>query len=248
MHDVIALENRGYWLICDEVRTVDLSAQGKSATSRVTGALIQYIDEFGEPAFGWSAFDHLEIDLSLLDPVDLNAPTINWTHANSIDLDKDGNPVVSFRNLNEVVKFNRVTGAVMWRFGGKHSDFALTNVEGQPFNHQHGVRISADGTLVLLDNLGETSSRAERYELDPVNHTARLKVAYLSSDKVIAQIGGSTQTLANGNTLVAFGNGGGVEEYDASGKTVWRITGNPGYVFRAERIKSLYNPGKGDSR
>jgi hypothetical protein len=248
MHDVIALENRGYWLICDEVRTVDLSAQGKSATSRVTGALIQYIDEYGEPAFGWSAFDHLEIDLSLLDPVDLNAPTINWTHANSIDLDKDGNPVVSFRNLNEVVKFNRVTGAVMWRFGGKHSDFTLTNVEGQPFNHQHGVRISADGTLVLLDNLGETSSRAERYELDPVNHTARLKVAYLSSDKVIAQIGGSTQTLANGNTLVAFGNGGGVEEYDASGKTVWRITGNPGYVFRAERIKSLYNPGKGDSR
>jgi len=220
MHDVIALEDRGYWIICDEVRTVDLSAQGRSAASRVTGALIQHIDEFGELASQWSAFDHLEIDLSLLDPVDLNAPTINWTHANSIDLDKDGNPVVSFRNLNEVVKFNRTTGAVIWRFGGKHSDFALTNVEGPPFNHQHGVRISPDGTLVLLDNLGETSSRAERYELDQVNHTARLKVAYMSSDKVVAQIGGSTQTLANGNTLVAFGNGGGIEEYDSTGKTV----------------------------
>lgn len=248
MHDVIAMAGGGYWIICDEVRTVDLSAQGRSAASRVTGALIQHINESGEIAFQWSAFDHLEIDLSILDQADLNGATINWTHANSIDLDKDGNPVVSFRNLNEVTKFNRTTGAVIWRFGGKHSDFTLTNVEGQPFNHQHGVRSSSDGTLVLLDNLGETSSRAERYEIDETNHAARLKVSYMSSDKVIAQIGGSTQTLANGHTLVAFGNGGGVEEYDASGNTVWRITGNPGYVFRADRVKSLYNPGKGDAR
>jgi hypothetical protein len=26
---------------------------------------------------------------------------------------------------------------------------------------------------------------------------------------------------------------------------VWRIEGNPGYVFRAQRIRSLYRPGGG---
>jgi hypothetical protein len=248
MHDIIALADHGYWIICDEIRTVDLSSQGRSSASRVTGALIQHIDEFGELAFQWSAFDHLEIDLSVLDAADLNGQTINWTHANSIDLDRDGNPIVSFRNLNEITKFDKTTGAVIWRLGGKHNQFTFANVDGQPFIHQHGVRKASDGSLTLLDNLGESSSRGERYAIDEANHTARLIASYMSSDKVIAQIGGNTQSLANGHTLVSFGNGGGVEEYDASGNTVWRITGNPGYVFRAERIRSLYDPGKGDAR
>jgi len=48
--------------------------------------------------------------------------------------------------------------------------------------------------------------------------------------------------------LVSFGSGGGVDEYDASGRVVWRLVGNPGYIFRAERIRSLYHPGAGDPR
>jgi hypothetical protein len=41
--------------------------------------------------------------------------------------------------------------------------------------------------------------------------------------------------------LVSFGSGARVEEYDASGTVVWRIE-HPGYVFRAQRILSLYHP------
>jgi hypothetical protein len=44
---------------------------------------------------------------------------------------------------------------------------------------------------------------------------------------------------------VSFGPARRVEEYDASGRVVWRIEGNPGYVFRAQRIRSLYQPGVG---
>ena len=42
--------------------------------------------------------------------------------------------------------------------------------------------------------------------------------------------------------LVSYGNGAHVVEYDGSGSIVWRIEGDPGYVFRAERIRSLYRP------
>jgi hypothetical protein len=45
--------------------------------------------------------------------------------------------------------------------------------------------------------------------------------------------------------LVAYGNGNRVQEYDAAGNVVWEIHGNPGYVFRAQRIVSLYRPGAG---
>jgi hypothetical protein len=29
---------------------------------------------------------------------------------------------------------------------------------------------------------------------------------------------------------------------------VWHVVGNAGYIFRAERIRSLYHPGAGDPR
>ena len=43
--------------------------------------------------------------------------------------------------------------------------------------------------------------------------------------------------------LVAYGDGNRVQEYDAAGNVTWEIHGNPGYVFRAQRIASLYHPG-----
>lgn len=39
-----------------------------------------------------------------------------------------------------------------------------------------------------------------------------------------------------------------VEQYDAQGRVVWKIEGNAGYVFRAQRILSLYSPGSGSPR
>jgi len=33
-----------------------------------------------------------------------------------------------------------------------------------------------------------------------------------------------------------------VQEYDGDGAVVWDIEGNAGYVFRAQRIRSLYYP------
>jgi len=81
-----------------------------------------------------------------------------------------------------------------------------------------------------------------------LRRAARLVGSYGPSPAVIALLGGTTQDLPGGRTLVAFGNGGRVEEYDASGAVVWRIEGNLGYIFRAQRIGSLYRPGVGSPR
>ena len=102
---------------------------------------------------------------------------------------------------------------------------------------------------MLLDNLGNPGgSRAERYEYDAASRTARLVGSYGSSPSVVALLGGSAQDQPDGHTLVAYGNGNRVEEYDATGQVVWRIEGNPGYLFRAQRIRSLYHPGVGSMR
>ncbi|NIP83942.1 MAG: hypothetical protein GWM90_33815 [Gemmatimonadetes bacterium] len=110
------------------------------------------------------------------------------------------------------------------------------------FARQHGVRVIGPGRLVLLDNLGDPrESRAEKYVYDAVGRTVRLEASYGSAPAVVAELGGTTQPLPGGRTLVSFGSAGRVEEYDSAGDVVWRIE-SPGYMFRAQRIRSLYVP------
>ena len=249
MHDMIAEPDGGYWLLCDETRTIDLSAQGESSRARVLGTAVQHRSAAGELLFEWSPFDHLAIELGVLDPADRTGSVINWTHGNALDLDADGNVLVSYRNLSEVLKIDTRTGVVIWRMGGLHSDLTFTDGILSPFTHQHGARALGTTGLILLDNLGEPGgSRAERYEVDVAHHEARLSGVDGASANLVAQVGGSAQLLPDGHVLVSFGNAGGVEEYDAEGSLVWKLAGGTGYVFRAQRIHSLYAPGVGDVR
>jgi hypothetical protein len=199
--------------------------------------------------FAWSSFDHLAVDMESINLNDLVGDAVNWTHANGLDIDTDGNVLLSFRNISQVIKINSQTGAVMWRMGGLRNQFTFENGATPPFVGQHGIRSNGPGRLIVLDNLGDANmSHAERYEYDEAKHTARLVDSFAAPAGIIGRLGGSTQTLPNGNTLVSFGNGGSVQEYDSSGRVVWQLDPNPGYVFRAIRIRSLYKPGVGDPR
>lgn len=249
MHDMIGEPDGSYWLLCDEVRTLDLSSQGALPQTRVMGTAVQHRSAAGDLLFEWSPFDHLAVDLSILDSLDRYAPVVNWTHGNSLDLDSHGDLLVSYRNLNEVIKIDTRTGAIIWRMGGAQNTITFENTAMPAFTHQHGLRVVGAGQVMVLDNLGESAgSRAERYEVDDARRSARLLDAYGSSARLVAQVGGSTQALPGGNVLVSFGSGGGLQEYDAAGNLVWKLTGNTGYIFRAERIRSLYQPGVGDPR
>jgi len=246
-HDLITLQDGSYWLMCDEVRTMDLSSLGGAGTAAVMGTALQHISASGTLLFDWSAFDHFAI--TDLDSADRTGASVNWTHGNSLDLDTDGNLIVSFRNLGELTKINSVTGAVMWRMGGRRNEFTFSESPSPAYARQHGVRVAGAGTLLLLDNVGNPrESRAERYTVDEAARTARLSHSYGSNPGVVTLIGGSVQSLAGGRTLVTFGTAGRVEEYDADGRLMWRIDGNPGYVFRTQRIRSLYTPGLGTTR
>ena len=245
-HDLIGAADGSYWIMCDETRTMDLTAEGGVAEARVTGTVVQHVGADGALLFEWNPFDHLAItDVA---PAERTGASVNWMHGNSIDLDTDGNLLASFRNLGEITKINTTTGAVMWRMGGRRNEFAFEGTPMPAFAHQHSVR-SAGGAVVILDNVGDPSeSRAERYIVDAATRTARLAQAYASVPGVVTQIGGSVQPLPHGRTLVSFGTEGRVEEYDADGRITWHIEGDPGYVFRAQRIQSLYHPGVGTTR
>ena len=246
-HDMISALDGSYWLLCDEVRTMDLTAFGGVAEARVTTQAIEHIAGDGTLLFHWSPFDHFSItDGELAERIGVN---VNWTHGNSLDLDADGNLIVSFRNLGEITKIDTKSGAVIWRLGGRANQFTFLGVVAPAFSGQHSVRVPAPGAIMILDNVGHPGdSRSERYAIDQTAMTARLVASYSSTPSVVTLIGGSVQSLPGGRTLVSFGTAGRVEEYDASGQVKWSITGAAGYVFRAERIRSLYAPGVGTTR
>jgi hypothetical protein len=245
-HDLISEPDGAYWTLCDETRTLDLRAFGGVAGAKVTGQAVQHVSATGELLFNWSPFDHFLI--TDVDSATRASASVNWTHGNSLDIDSDGNILVSFRNLSEITKIDSRTGAVLWRLGGIRNQFALTN-SNQIFAGQHSVRSLGGGQVMLLDNVGDSlESRAERWEINAQTGTARLMDVHGAVPRVRTLIGGSVQAVSRDRTLVSFGTEGRVEEYDAHGAVKWRIDGTPGYVFRAQRIRSLYRPGVNSAR
>jgi hypothetical protein len=242
-HDLLLSGDGSYWIMCDETRPMDLSAVGGEANAEVTGTTIQHVDPAGTLLFEWTAFDHFLITDA--DPsVYQGIVGVNWTHGNSFDFDEDGNILIAFRSLNEITKINSQSGAVMWRMGGLRNQFTFHGAPDAGFSRHHNVRAVGAGRFIILDNLGLSinESRYERYLVDANALTATLEQSYASAPPVRTAIGGSVQAVGPDRYLVSFGTEGRVELFDASGLKLWNIEGNPGYVFRAQRILSLYAP------
>jgi hypothetical protein len=241
-HDLLLLADGSYWILCDETRTMDLSALGGDANAQVTGTTVQHVDQGGTLLFEWSPFGHFEITDA--DPSVYQAgAAVNWTHGNSFDFDTDGNLLVSFRSLSEITKINAQSGAVMWRMGGLRNEFTFEGPPNSGFSRQHNLRVVGPGRFIILDNLGTMGeSRYERYLVNADARTATLEQSYASTPPVVTLIGGGVQQVDPDRYLVTFGTEGRVELFDATGVKLWGIDGNPGYVFRAQRILSLYAP------
>lgn len=241
-HDLLLLGDGSYWIMCDETRTMDLTSVGGAPSANVTGTTLQHVDVGGVLLFEWTPFDHFEITDA--DPTVYQVPEVNWTHGNSFDFDTDGNILLSFRSLDEVTKIDVHTGAVIWRMGGLRNQFTFEGSPDPGFSRQHNVRAVEPGRLILLDNFGRgiAHSRYERYAVNAETHTATLEQSYSSVPPVLTLIGGSVQAAGADQYLVSFGTEGRVELFDAGGVKLWAIDGHPGYVFRAQRVRSLYAP------
>lgn len=245
-HDILAEADGSYWIMCDDTRTIDMTAFGGVANAIVTGTGLQHFDAAGTLTLNWSPFDHFAYDDA--DTLLLKSSPINWTHGNAISVDQDGNILISFRALNEVTKINASTGAVMWRMGGKANQFTFSGVGTPGFKGQHNVRVTGPNEFMILDNQGSADTRFERYSVDPVAHTAQLIQSFTAFPATRTDVGGSVHNPAPGRWLMSVGTTGVVREFTTGGSPTWQIDGNPGYVFRAQKFPSLYRPGLGAPR
>jgi len=227
-----------------DFRQEDLSALGGSSAAQVLGNVLQEVDSLGGVKFQWNAFDYFTV--TDIDPgVPLTTSRIDWNHGNAIDLDADGNYLVSFRNLSEITKIDSHTGNIIWRLGGRQSQFQFIG-DTLKFSFQHGARRLPNGNLILFDNGNGHSppfSRAIEYRLDEHAMTASAVWSYRPTPDIFSLALGLAQRLSSGNTLVTFGVQGTVHEVTPSSQRVWVMTLGGGYwLYRAYRIASLYEP------
>jgi hypothetical protein len=145
----------------------------------------------------------------------------DYFHVNSAGFDSDGHLIVSARNTWTVYKVHRGTGEVLWRLGGRRSDFRMGR--GTQFAFQHDARSHERGRLISLFDNGprpntRPQSRAVVIALDEAHMRATLRGQILHSPPLFAFATGNSQALPNGNTLVCWGTTGTFTEYDPHGK------------------------------
>jgi len=240
-HDLALLPNGHAVLMSYDRQVVDLSqiVPGGRIDARVIGLILQELDRDKNVVFQWRSWDHFQIT----DVVshDLTAKSVDYVHGNSIDVDPDGNLIISSRHMNEVTKISRTTGDILWRLGGRNNQFTFIN-EPISFSHQHCARRLPNGHIILFDNGNFRTpefSRAVEYAIDEVQKTATLVWQYRHNPDVFTVAGGSVQRLSNGNTMIGWGTSSPtLTEVGADGSLVSELTFESGVgSYRAFRFE-----------
>jgi hypothetical protein len=199
----------------------DLSSVGGPRRGRLLDSLLQEVDvQTGQVLFQWSAADHIGLQESYLAAPAGSADPYDFFHMNSIDVAADGNLLISARHTSTIYKIERATGAVIWRLGGKRTDFRMG--AGSRFWFQHHARQHQGGILTVFDDGAgpyavEKSSRGLKLGVNEQAKTVRLLTAYHPHPSVLTTSQGSVQLLPNGNVFVGWGSQPYFSEHAAEG-------------------------------
>jgi arylsulfotransferase ASST len=200
---------------------------GQSLPWPVMDCIVQEVDlATGALRFEWHAADHIAPEESLTPQPTKADAVYDYIHGNAIEVDSDGNLLVSARNTSAIYKVDRRTGNVIWRMGGKRSDFEVS--PDAAFGWQHDVRRRPDGTITLFDNAHGSAddttghpSRAIVIRPDEARKVVALVREYRHPTPLIASSQGNVQLLPSGELFVGWGSTPWFTQFAAGGETVF---------------------------
>jgi MFS family permease len=217
------------------------------AGRRVLEGGIQELDiRTGRLLFQWLSTGHVPLSESYYRPPRDRSRTFDYFHINSIQVDRDGNLIVSARNTHTIYKISRRTGRILWRLGGKSNDFALG--QGVRFAWQHDARRHPGGTLSLFDNEAgpqvRPQSRGELLRLDTKHMRATLLRNFVHRPPLVSVDQGNMQLLPNGHYFVGWGHQNYFTEFGPKGQMLLDGRFGRGHVdsYRAYRFHWVGRP------
>lgn len=236
-HDLQILPDGHALLMIYDAQFVDMSAvvPGGDPNAEVIGLVVQELDAEGQVVFQWRSWDHMDITDS---SIDLTTQSVDYVHGNALDLDDDGNILLSSRHIDEITKINRTTGDIMWRLGGIHNQFTLLN-DTMWFSRQHDVRRLPNGHITLFDNGNVVRrSRGIEYAIDENAMTITRVWEHVHAMGIWGYAMGSVQRLEGGNTLIGWGAANpSLTEVHPDGTVALELSLAPGvFSYRAFRF------------
>lgn len=226
---------------------VDLRKLGGSRTQEVIDSAIQEIDvATGDVLMHWSGIGRIAFDESYR-PVIPGKP-FDYLHLNSVAVSPDGTALLlSARDTWALYLISRASGDILWRLGGKRSDFEVD--PAARFAWQHDARWPSATEVTLFDDGAaakvptQPQSRGLSLRLDSTKKRAQLAQAYVHHPSLLATAMGSVQTLPNDNVLVGWGSQPQFTEYRPDGIVVFDATLPPrGSSYRTLRFPWIGQP------
>ncbi|MDN0194459.1 arylsulfotransferase family protein [Streptomyces sp. S.PNR 29] len=243
LHEFLLTPKGTALILSYQQKPYDLSEVGGPKNGTVVDNVVQEIDiATGKKVMNWSALEHVPLGHSDIRPSSDASVPYDYLHVNSVDVDTDGNLIISGNTASTVYKVDRKTGEIIWRLGGKNSDFRLG--VGVRFSWQHDVRAVGGNTYRVFDNATRRGmegyeSRVAWIKVDPRRGRAELVRQQVHPDLMSAAFEGGSQALRNGNTFVSWGvsGPGRMSEFTRDGRLVFDAK-FPGAVssYRAYRL------------
>lgn len=207
-HDFVHLENGHVLLIAEDTQALSVKHRFPVAPERtyVIATHAQELDRDKNVIFEWRAWDYYEMKDAIHENWALTK--VHFNHMNALDVDYDGNLLVSNRHLDEITKINRKTGEIIWRFGGQNNQLTFVNDTIQN-NYQHNIRaVRGKPThYTFFDNGNHRNppySRAVEYKVDTKQKTAEKVWEFSLDPPGYSHWMGGVERMPNGNTIVDY--------------------------------------------
>ncbi len=143
---------------------------------------------------------------------------------------REGNLLVSSRNINTVFIIDKLTGKIVWNWG---ADEILK---------QHSPLMLENGNILIFDNGDSSRNYSRVIEINPIDK--KIIWEYKNKETFFADHIGFAQRLPNGNTLITDGPKGRVFEVTKNGELVYEyytpFISKEGYrekIYRAFKIE-----------
>jgi outer membrane protein assembly factor BamB len=232
IHHEILKNNKGQLVtLTVERKIMDLSRIGGKKNDTINSDGIIVLDKNAKKIWKWSVFD---VEDPLKDAKLLKNKK-DWTHANSLNYDTDGNYLISFYNTGQIWKVDAHTGKVIWKFG-KGGDIVMP--AECDFTQAHAVHINRQGNLMFFDN-GVAKQQSEVFALK-INQEKKSSVLDLHiklPKEVFNGRMGSAYMVNDTTVLVCCSKKHIMVLSDRKGVLLWTMeTAMPSY--RAEFIRS----------
>jgi hypothetical protein len=224
-------------------RRADLSAVGGRRDGTIFESIVQEVDvASGRVVWEWHSADHLPVSEGVTPPKE--SKPHDYFHLNAVDEDGRGRLLISARNMHAIYQIDKRSGRVLWRLGGRRSDFRMG--PGARFHFQHDVERQPDGTLSLFDNEATPAtaeqSRGLVLRLDMRRRTARVVRQYTHPDKLLSIAEGNLQPLPDGHVFVGWGPERHVSELTRGGRLLFDLVVPP----RADSYQAFRFPWHGE--